>query len=73
MYYVWHADSITDSGPILRLECYNNSDDDIDDDDDDDNNNNNDTAATANVHESIVDMDIKKKKNGDDEHLNLQQ
>jgi hypothetical protein len=33
--------------------------------------NNNDTAATANVHESIVDMDnIKKMKNGDDEHLN---
>ena len=67
--YVWHADSITDSGPILRLtlECYNNSDDNIDDDDD----NNNDTAATANVHESIVDMDIKKKKNGNDDiHLN---
>ena len=60
--YVWHADSITDSGPILRLECYNNSDDDT----------NNDTAATANVHESIVDMDIKKKKkNGNDDiHLN---
>jgi len=69
--YVWHADSITDSGPILRLECYDNSDDDIDDDGDDDDNNNNDTAATANVHESIVDMDnMKKKKNGDDEHLN---
>jgi len=31
-----------------------------------------DTAATANVHESIVDMDIKKKKkNGNDDiHLN---
>ena len=59
--YVWHADSITtDSGPI-----------DDDDDDDDEDNNNNDTAATANVHESIVDMDIKKKKNGNDDiHLN---
>jgi len=58
--YVWHADSITtDSGPI------------DDDDDDDEDNNNNDTAATANVHESIVDMDIKKKKNGNDDiHLN---
>lgn len=62
--YVWHADSITDSGPILRLECYNN-----DDDIDNDNNNNDDTAATANAHESIVDMDY-KKKNGDDKHFN---
>ena len=60
--YVWHADSITtDSGPI----------DDDDDDDDDEDNNNNDSAATVNVHESIVDMDIKKKKNGNDDiHLN---
>ena len=58
--YVWHADSITtDSGPI------------DDDDEEEEDNNNNDTAATANVHESIVDMDIKKKKNGNDDiHLN---
>ena len=62
--YVWHADSITtDSGPI--------DDDDDDEEEEEEDNNNNDTAATANVHESIVDMDIKKKKNGNDDiHLN---
>jgi len=30
--YVWHADSITDSGPILRLERYVDNVDNIDDD-----------------------------------------
>jgi hypothetical protein len=60
--YVWHADSITtDSGPI------------DDDDDEEEDNNYNDTAATANVHESIVDMDIKKKKNGKISYMEFEQ